>query len=402
MRALIASLVFGLLLFQLITGAEAKSPPVDEISFRSRRIQLKGVRYPNPEGPPVLLIHGLAENTWVWKYYGQLLYQQGFDVWMGNLRHHGQGAHRSTARSEAPGTYGFTPMITEDLPAMVEHIYRATGKKLVIAGHSMGGMVAEKFVVGIKSTPRGVLIHDPIWEKKLADTRIAGLVEIGSPTHLRDVPFLWKAFSRVVSPIVGTVQVSVPALGRDRAPTEKDAKGISRLASEPLAIVRDIATYALIPKETLDTGMLQWNEFRAFMSKGTSKLHSDILSDFGHFTNTGRFETRDHFNFENYKPAHVPVLLVAGERDGLVPPQHLSDAALEFPAQTPVRIVLAKNRSHVDLVVGEGAARDVGAVVARFMRDPASLGPPDRTSPLIVAGRRCGLRGRVDSIFKKR
>ncbi|MGK5086821.1 alpha/beta fold hydrolase [Bdellovibrionota bacterium FG-2] len=133
-RALTASLFLACAAAVICLAA----PPLEEISFEGAGRVVKGVRYP-AKGPPVLWLHGIFENTRVWKEMGEALHAQGYDVWMINWSGHGKGDQKSTVLSPETGDYSFESLVTKDLPLSVERIFQITGQKISIMGHSFGG-----------------------------------------------------------------------------------------------------------------------------------------------------------------------------------------------------------------------------------------------------------------------
>ncbi|XP_069681266.1 lipase member K-like [Periplaneta americana] len=96
----------------------------------------------------VLLVHGLSGSSIIWVFTGKdnalayMLADQGYDVWMPNLR----GNEYSTmhTRQRDPGTKEFWDFSLNeggvyDLPAVIDYILEKTGKeKIIYVGHSMG------------------------------------------------------------------------------------------------------------------------------------------------------------------------------------------------------------------------------------------------------------------------
>lgn len=102
-------------------------------------------------GEPVLLIHGLAFNANSWDLPAQygpdysyrslasLLRDAGYDVWLVNLRGHGNGDERSRP---PPGQIDWTidHFALYDVPAAVEHVVGATGRRPFVIASSLGAM----------------------------------------------------------------------------------------------------------------------------------------------------------------------------------------------------------------------------------------------------------------------
>ncbi|XP_016175522.1 triacylglycerol lipase 1 isoform X2 [Arachis ipaensis] len=95
-------------------------------------------------GPPVLLLHGLfmAGDAWFLntpeQSLGFILADQGFDVWVGNVRgtrwSHG---HRSySVKNKKFWDWSWQELALYDMAEMINYIYSVTNSKLFIVGHS--------------------------------------------------------------------------------------------------------------------------------------------------------------------------------------------------------------------------------------------------------------------------
>lgn len=97
----------------------------------------------------VLLQHGLldASETWVQNFETQslafVLADAGFDVWLGNVRgnlYSNRHVKYDPKRDKEFWNWSFDEMALVDLPAMIEYVLRATGRKHLdgYIGHSQG------------------------------------------------------------------------------------------------------------------------------------------------------------------------------------------------------------------------------------------------------------------------
>jgi predicted alpha/beta hydrolase len=90
--------------------------------------------------PAVLLVHGAFTNHRVWLHgagggLAHFLGAQGFDVWLADLRHHGE-----SAREPSPLAWTFEDWALRDAPAFVARVHEETdGAPLAWVGHSAGG-----------------------------------------------------------------------------------------------------------------------------------------------------------------------------------------------------------------------------------------------------------------------
>tara|TARA_R110002073_G_scaffold84612_3_gene201567 strand:- start:23356 stop:24411 length:1056 start_codon:yes stop_codon:yes gene_type:complete len=95
---------------------------------------------------PVLLCHGLGSNRLAFDIDPQCslargLVEQGFDVYAVDLRGHGL-SEKPAQRSGKRWGWGFNTYCEQDIPAAINAVLEATGrKKLHFVGHSMGGIL---------------------------------------------------------------------------------------------------------------------------------------------------------------------------------------------------------------------------------------------------------------------
>ncbi len=93
--------------------------------------------------PAALLVHGAFSNHSVWVRrahpggFAHYLLGRDLDVWMADLRHHGE-----SAREPRRGAWRFEDWILQDAPALVDRVKDETdGAPLIWIGHSAGGVV---------------------------------------------------------------------------------------------------------------------------------------------------------------------------------------------------------------------------------------------------------------------
>ncbi len=158
--ATVAALVGLLELAWVLIRPRYRLPtPADEIRFAPTwdGWDLALYRY-RPERPverrePVVLCHGMLSNRFNVDLdeevsLARYLRDRGFDAWVMELRGHG-GSRRSGSRAGSNGRRGIQPFdwtidhyVQIDLPAVLEHVRRASGSDRVHwFGHSMGGML---------------------------------------------------------------------------------------------------------------------------------------------------------------------------------------------------------------------------------------------------------------------
>jgi pimeloyl-ACP methyl ester carboxylesterase len=101
-----------------------------------------------PNGVPIFMLHGAIENgrifyTQTGKGLACYLAEQGFDVYVADLRGRGQ----STPKIDAKSTHGQLEAITEDIPAFLEYIVERSQQKVHLIAHSWGGVLLASCLV---------------------------------------------------------------------------------------------------------------------------------------------------------------------------------------------------------------------------------------------------------------
>ena len=101
-------------------------------------------------GKPILLMHGLIMSSECWllnsrnESLAYLLYDAGFDVWLGNVRGNKYSRHHVglSPDNKKFWEFSFDEMAEFDVPATIDFVLRTTEKaKLDYVGHSQGTVV---------------------------------------------------------------------------------------------------------------------------------------------------------------------------------------------------------------------------------------------------------------------
>ncbi|XP_030555997.1 lipase 1 [Drosophila novamexicana] len=105
-------------------------------------------RIARPGAKPVLLVHGLQDSSATWimmgphSGLGYFLYEEGYDVWMGNVRgnRYSRGHVKLNYNTDKSyWTFSWHEIGMYDLPAMIDKVLAKTGyQKLSYFGHSQG------------------------------------------------------------------------------------------------------------------------------------------------------------------------------------------------------------------------------------------------------------------------
>lgn len=134
-------------------------------------------------GPPVLLVHGISSNHRFWDLdrehsFAEWLADRGYDVWLLDLRGHGDAEVDRRGRPQRAGWH-VDDYARYDVPAAVERIRKVTGHdEIAYVGHSMGGMVGAMYLaMGGEHLSSITLVGSPATFTK--GVPMSGLAQLG-------------------------------------------------------------------------------------------------------------------------------------------------------------------------------------------------------------------------------
>ncbi len=116
-------------------------------------------RLVHEDGPPVLFLHGLAVNADLWNLpavttnayayvsLAETLHRQGYDVWLLNFRGHGNDGFESLPPA-AQADWTVDDFVLYDLPAALDAVRAANGRRPFIIAASMGAMALAGYLQG--------------------------------------------------------------------------------------------------------------------------------------------------------------------------------------------------------------------------------------------------------------
>ena len=73
----------------------------------TQKLTIHTRRFKRAGAPPLILSHALILNSIAMEGLGKELWKKGYDVWMPNMRGHGNGKEKSIIYPYLPGDYGF-------------------------------------------------------------------------------------------------------------------------------------------------------------------------------------------------------------------------------------------------------------------------------------------------------
>lgn len=292
--------------------------------------------------PPVICCHGLVENRFIYdlghRSLARYLSGRGHEVWLLELR--GQGdSRRRTAGRKFHWNWDFDDHAFRDLPAAVELVCKQTGAdKVNWIGHSMGGMILYANLA--KNGP---------------ENRIHRAVTLGSPGSFSSGSKLFKVIL-AVEPLIKIKKAPMTFLND------------LWLFWAEIGLVR--LAFMANPKN-LTAGWYQKFLVNAIQSTGMK-----LVSHFAHFIRHKCFSSRtgDRFDYRaNLGNFKVPLLAVAGDRDGLVPPFRVKRVYDEIGSAEKKYLEVGKTAGHpvgyghCDLIIGDRVDSEVWPQAADWL-----------------------------------
>lgn len=90
------------------------------------------------EGQPLIILHGLFGQSDNWNSFGKQFAEQGFAVYLADMRNHGLSPHSDVWNYQA---------MSDDIMELINDNQLAQSGKIIVLGHSMGGKVAMLFAM---------------------------------------------------------------------------------------------------------------------------------------------------------------------------------------------------------------------------------------------------------------
>lgn len=93
------------------------------------------------QGQPILFVHGILSAAWIWDvHFLPWFAEQGYQAYALSLRGHG-----GSPADKPINRIGLSDFV-DDLRQAVEYVQAQTGQEPILVGHSMGGMVVQRYL----------------------------------------------------------------------------------------------------------------------------------------------------------------------------------------------------------------------------------------------------------------
>jgi len=284
---------------------------------------------------PVLLVHGFAQNRFTWhtsrRSWATCLARAGFDVWNLELRGHGRSRTEGQLGAEAFSDY------VDD----VVRVARALPRRTFMVGHSLGGAAIYGATTVLHGTARAPL----------------GTVGIGAVYGFgQGNPFL-----KAAGVVTHTLSEHVPALSKVQVRSHAIGKVLNRMYG-----LTDVIGYT-VPVSGWWPGSIEPEILEERLAVGFDWTSVRVWQEMARWAATGEFDYD-----EAWQSTDVPLFVVLGDKDHLLPPRD-GRVAYDRSGSTDKTVLTLSNWEHevhwghLDLVLGRLAPVHVWPRVEAWM-----------------------------------
>jgi len=204
-------------------------------------MKIELIRHPAKNGnksTPILFIHGAWHGAWCWEeYFLPYFASKGYDAYALSLRGHGNSEGREGLRWWSISDY------VDDVSQIVEQIHKIP----ILVGHSMGGLIVQKYLESHK-VPAAVL---------LAPVPTTGVIMTTLGIAKRHFLILLKVLSTMsLYPVIGTPELAREAFFSENISTAKLETYYKKLQDESFRGFLDMTFCLPKPRKVSDPILL--------------------------------------------------------------------------------------------------------------------------------------------------
>jgi pimeloyl-ACP methyl ester carboxylesterase len=104
------------------------------------------------QNTPIVCVHGAWHGAWCWEPFLDYFARHGYAGYAPSLRGHGASPNSKSLKVTRIADY------VADVRRTVDQVVAETGRKPVLIGHSMGGLVVQKYLETDPEIPRAILL----------------------------------------------------------------------------------------------------------------------------------------------------------------------------------------------------------------------------------------------------
>lgn len=356
----------------IATFAFGYCPEADRVTLRylvnqEQSVELHMRRFKNYEGQPVILSHAVVLTNLAMKTIGCFLWQNGFDVWMPNMRGHGNGDERSVVIPYKKGSYGFDQIVTEDWPYVLQWVANLTQKKVHIIGYSMGGMTWEQTLSGVYKNRKGeVRQSEKIINKR--SQMVASFTSLVVPPDLEKISSTIKSLISPLLPVFAKNHFFIP-FTTNQTPGSHEWWKLNEVARRMMIRTVSPFFHLVIPSGVIERNNYSTKELNHLSIDQISSPHTDYIYDLVRWFDEPYKSRNGRVNYGNNKGVKVPSLSIVASDDQLAPADHSIEKSFLYPKEARIKIIYAKGFSHIDISFNK-ALFFFGRYVVEFLRSP--------------------------------
>ncbi|XP_023173193.2 lipase 3 isoform X1 [Drosophila hydei] len=321
---------------------------------------------------PVLLVHGLLDSSATWvmmgpnKGLGYMLYEQGYDVWMANVRGNTYSRkHIKYTHSHAKfWDFTFHEMGVHDIPKTIDYILDTTGfKQLHYIGHSQGTVV-----FWIMGSERPEYMDKIIAMQALAP--VAYLRHCKSPV----VNFLAE-FHASVSIVLKLIGV------HEFLPKNEFIVMFNQLICDETTITKEICSNVIFLTTGFDKLQLNETMLPVVVGHAPAGASTKQMQHFGQVRRSGEFRQfdygwlRNHWHYNSISPpayklenVKAKVALYYSQNDWLAQPADVQSLRRRLPNVVHHYLVDYPEFNHLDFIWGVDARSLLWDAMLKQMR----------------------------------
>ena len=361
-------------------------------------LTLRGKRYANEGAVPLILLAGIYGNGFNFDIafersnFALYLARRGYDVWVCNFRGTGREPYKS---DEGDFSHYIQDLCIYDLAALIREVTKETGRKPVLMGHSMGGVICYGYLQGAKyGEDDGAkrLMSDPELARE-RNENVAAMVSLAGPASFhwpKDSRYYWLVGNPPARLILRASRALLIRLSQrtGRVPAEATVVNLVNRAPRLAHIVLTIGYYFFANLKNINREMLMEAALSGISDisvREQYQLVNALLTGDLIASSAGRGEPPDaqHNLTLNMHLISAPILFAAAELDA-VHPAVLHRDGFERVASDIKEFKCFTGYGHMDLIHGLEAGGTVFPCVADWLEKVLSGKPGERKDDGVI------------------
>ncbi len=322
------------------------------------KVCLKGIRLANDGAKPLLLIHGFMENLTIFNQVAQNLHKKGYDVYLFNMRGHGNNTTRSYPTLNHT-LMGFDEIVAFDIPAMLRHISKQSKQKITILGHSMGTMSSRLTISGLTKKVDDDDLYISQKMKEYAIQNVEGVIALTSPSSFKNSNDIVRNFFKLDKQRIKNIrQTLLNILFYQRDVTSQNHSVFWRFINRYTNwITEKIVRYG-VPRYFIDT-LFKIENFDFSKFELSTLIHDSIsvpydllYEDASRWSLNNNYASRGgNVLFENLEiPEQVPFYFIGVSEDGLANITDIRNDYNSQPSHPNMAMISIKGFGHMDII----------------------------------------------------